>query len=86
MLHRLASLAPRVLTYLGATVRDVQRDPAVAGGLIARLASGGVLYCTYSIPGAAGVQKGPRKYGVRVRYSVCLVSALTPKLVANSTL
>ncbi|KAH9010148.1 FAD/NAD-P-binding domain-containing protein [Lactarius hengduanensis] len=44
LLHRLALAAPGVHVRLGATVRDVQPDPAVRGGPSVTLASGEVIY------------------------------------------
>lgn len=55
MLHRLAVSAPGVHIRLGATVCDVQPDPAVPGGPSITLASGEVLHADL-IVGADGVK------------------------------
>ena len=60
MLHRLAATAPNVHIRLGATVCDVQPDPAVAGGPSITLESGEVLYADL-IVGADGVKSRLQK-------------------------
>jgi 2-polyprenyl-6-methoxyphenol hydroxylase-like FAD-dependent oxidoreductase len=60
MLHRLVRAAPGVRTRLGSTVRDVQPNPAVAGGPSVTLASGEVLHADL-IVGADGVKSTMQK-------------------------
>jgi len=60
MLHRLARAAPGVRICLGATVRGVQPDPAVAGGPSVTLTCGEVLYADL-IVGADGVKSTLQK-------------------------
>jgi salicylate hydroxylase len=60
MLHYLVRVAPGVLIRLGSTVRDVQPDPAVAGGPSVTLASGEVVYADL-IVGADGVKSTLQK-------------------------
>ena len=60
MLHRLVKSAPGVRVYLGATVSDVQPDPAIAGGPSVTLASGEVLHADL-IVAADGVKSALQK-------------------------
>jgi salicylate hydroxylase len=60
MLHRLARAAPGVRIRLGATVREVQPDPAVTGGPSVTLEGGEVLYADL-IVGADGVKSTLQK-------------------------
>ena len=60
MLHRLARTAPGVRICLGAPVRDVQPDPAVAGGPSVTLACGEVPYADL-VAGADGVKSTSQK-------------------------
>jgi len=60
MLHRLAHTAPGVRICLGATVRDVQPDPAVRGGLSIMLVCGEVRYADLVV-GADGVKSTLQK-------------------------
>ena len=60
MLLRLARAAPGVRIRLGATVRDVQPDPALPGGPSVTLASGEVLHADV-IVGADGVKSTLQK-------------------------
>ena len=60
MLHRLAVAAPGVHIRLGASVCDVQPDPAVAGGPSVTLRSGEVIYADL-IVGADGVKSKLQK-------------------------
>ena len=60
MLHHLANTAPGVRVCLGATVRDVQPDPAVVGGPSVTLASGEVLHADL-IVAADGVKSTLQK-------------------------
>ena len=60
MLHHLVKSAPGVRVCVGATVRDVQPDPAIAGGPSVTLASGEVLHADL-IVAADGVKSTLQK-------------------------